>query len=125
MSENENEEDFAAMLAEFESNDPTAGKNELPAVGETVQSKVVSIGRESVFVELGGKAEGILDLEQVTNEAGEVQVAVGDTVEARVVEIRGGQVILRTSMGRGARGPDLHAELVQAAEHGLPVEGLV
>lgn len=110
------------MLAEYEQEAPTPSKKEMPAVGDTVQGQVVTVGREAVFVELGAKAEAMLDIEQVTDQDGNVMVAIGDTIEARVAEIRSGQVILRTSMGKG---PDARAELVQAATHGIPVDGLV
>jgi ribosomal protein S1 len=39
-----------------------------------------------VFLALGdGKTEGVLDLEELRNEAGDIKVAVGDEVEARRV----------------------------------------
>ncbi len=97
----------------------------MPQAGDKVQGQVVSIGANTVFVELNGfagKAEATLDLDQVTNADGEVMVALGDAVEARVVEVRGATLVLRTSMGRG---PDARAELAQAHAHKLPVEGVV
>ena len=118
----EKEEDFASLLAEYEREAPVRGRSEMPKVGDTVTGRVVTVGREAVFVELGAKAEAMLDIEQVTGSDGQVMVSVGDTVEARVAEIRSGQVVLRTSMGRG---PDARAELAQAHEHGIPVDGLV
>jgi len=116
-------EDFASMLAEFErSGHAPAARG--PRVGDMVEGQVISIGAESVFVDLGGKSEGVLDRAQVCNADGELLVKVGDTVEARVVEVAGkaGAVVLRTSV---AKGPEAQAELAQAFEFGLPVEGLV
>ena len=117
-----NQEDFGALLDEYEQSDPEAQKNELPAVGDTVQGGVVSIGNDSLFIALGGKAEAVLGLDQVTDENGEVTVAVGDKIEARVAEIRGDQVILRISMGKG---PEARNELQVAFENKIPVEGQV
>ena len=114
------DEDFAAMLAEFEGAQP---KRKRPKVGDTVRGRVISIGKEAVFVDLGGKAEGVLDREQVTDKDGAVRVAVGDEVEARVVDDRGGALVLKVRLG--GRGPEARAELIQAAELGLPVEGTV
>ncbi|HLU65417.1 MAG TPA: S1 RNA-binding domain-containing protein, partial [Kofleriaceae bacterium] len=116
------EEDFAALLAEYEEAERRGGRG--PAVGDTVKGRVISVGAEAVFVDLGGKAEGMLELDQVSDREGNVTVAVGDTIEARVVDTGGrtGCILLRRVMARGA---EAKAELVQAFEHRIPVEGLV
>ena len=55
--------DFANMLAEFEREQPGGGKPRSkkarggPQVGAEVKGRVLSIGRESIFVDLGGKDE--------------------------------------------------------------------
>lgn len=89
-----------------------------------VQAPIISIGDDSVFVELGAKSEGMLEISQVTDREGNVTVAVGDVIEARVVEVggRSGVVVLRRSLGRG---PDAAEDLRQAFEHQMPVEGLI
>jgi small subunit ribosomal protein S1 len=50
-------------------------------------------------------------------------VKVGDVIEARVVRDEGGVLELRVKLG--ARGPEIRAELQQAAELGIPVDGMV
>ena len=119
MSNNE-DEDFAAMFAESEKNKPKQGKR--PRVGDMISGRVISVGKDAVFVDLGGKAEGQLDRGQVSDADGKLLVKVGDTIEARVVADAGGVLSLRTKV---ARGPQASAELQQAFELGLPVEGLV
>jgi small subunit ribosomal protein S1 len=66
----------------------------------------------------------MLEIDQVTDNDGNVMVRVGDVIEARVVETsgKGGCVILRRTLGKG---PDAYAGLEQAHEHGIPVEGVV
>jgi small subunit ribosomal protein S1 len=118
---NDDEDDFAALLAEYDQ--AGQGARRRPQVGDTVKGKVISIGKEAVFVDLGGKAEGVLDREQVAGRDGALTVAVGDEVEARVVDDRGGALTLKVRAG--GRGPEARAELVGAAELGLPVEGTV
>src|SRR5256885_15218867 len=49
-------------------------------------------------------------------------VKLGDTIEARVVADTGGALTLRVKLGRG---PEARAELQQAQEMGIPVEGMV
>lgn len=116
----DNDEDFASMFAEAEGNQ---AKSKRVRTGDTVKGKVISIGQTSVFVDVGGKAEGVLDRAQVSDPEGKLLVQVGDTVEARVVGDEGGVLQLRTKIG--GRGPEVRAELQQAAELGIPVEGVV
>jgi small subunit ribosomal protein S1 len=120
----EQNEDFGALLDQFEREQPSARRRELPKVGDTVRGRVVSVGSEAVFVELGSKAEATIDLNQVMDEQGAVRVSVGDTIEARVVEMRDNTAVLRIALGT-SRGPEAKNELVQAHTHGIPVEGLV
>jgi len=115
------EGDFAAALAAFEGGHAEQRKS-LPAVGERVSARIVSIGEQSAFVDLGGKAEGVIPLEQLIDDEGTVTVAVGDTVEGAVASIENDAVVLRVRAGHGAAAP---AELRQAHEHGLPVSGTV
>jgi small subunit ribosomal protein S1 len=113
------DEDFAAMFAASEKDKPRAKR---PKVGDVVRGKVITIGKEAVFVDVGGKAEGQLDRGQVTNHEGKLLVKIGDELEARVVADAGGVLTLRTKLGRG---PEARAELAQAQELGIPVDGLV
>jgi small subunit ribosomal protein S1 len=116
----DDDDDFAAMFAESEKQKPRTGKR--PRVGDMVKGTVINIGKEAVFVDLGGKAEGQLDREQIYDREGKLLVKVGDVIEARVAADEGGVLLLRTKLGRG---PEARAELAQAAELGIPVEGLV
>ncbi|HEY5944609.1 MAG TPA: 30S ribosomal protein S1 [Kofleriaceae bacterium] len=113
------DDDFAAMFAESERDKPRAKR---PKVGDVVKGKVITIGKEAVFVDLGSKAEGQLDKNQVTDKEGKLLVKVGDVIEARIVSDSGGVLMLRTKV---TRGPEARAELQQAFELGIPVEGTV
>ncbi len=115
----DNDEDFAAMFAESERDKPRAKR---PKIGDLVKGKIISISKEAVFVDLGGKAEGQLEKDQVSDKEGKLLVKIGDTIEARVMSDAGGVLSLRTKLGRG---PEARAELQQAQELGIPVEGLV
>ena len=120
----EKDQDFASMLAEFEQRNP-GGNRPQAQVGDTVHGRLTRIGQESAVVEIaGGTSEGMIDLDQLRDEDGNVTVKIGDEIEARVVETMGkkGCVVLRRAM---ARGPEARAELTQAAELGLSVEGTV
>nr|HEX4318574.1 30S ribosomal protein S1 [Kofleriaceae bacterium] len=113
------DDDFAAMFAASEQNKPRTRR---PRVGDLVKGTIISIGKDTVFVDLGSKAEGSLERSQVSDGEGKLLVKVGDTIEARVVSDAGGVIALRVKLGRG---PQASAELAQAAEFGIPVDGLV
>jgi small subunit ribosomal protein S1 len=119
--------EFAAMLAEFEREQkvvPSRRKQEGHKVGTEVKGRILSIGRDSAFVDLGGKDDGAISLEELRGPDGQLTVRVGDEITARIVEIdgRGGGVVLRRTLGRG---PDARAELHQAFELSIPIEGQV
>ncbi len=113
-------EDFAAMLAEFE----PAARGSGPKKGQMIKGVVVSISGNSVFLDLGGKSEGAIDREELLDADGELTVALGDSVEARVAEVDGaaGCIVLRRGIARGA---DAAEALGGAFDSGIPVEGLV
>jgi small subunit ribosomal protein S1 len=116
------DDDFAAMFAQAEAGKPKGKAARRPQPGDVVKGTVTSIGKDAVFVDVGGKAEGVLDREQVVDKEGQLRLKVGDTIEARVAGERGGALVLRVKLGRG---PEARAELVQALELGIPVEGKV
>src|SRR5438067_477960 len=120
------EDDFAKMLAEFEGPDDGRSKKRRrePQLGDQVKGRVISIGRDSAFVDIGGKSDGVIDLSELRDADGKLMVKPMDELEARVVEVGGpsGAIVLRRVLGRGAEGK---AELEQAFAHGVPVEGVV
>ena len=112
---------FAAVLDAFERGHAAAEKTR-PEVGDKLAARIVSFGAEAAFVDLGGKAEGIVPLVELTDDDGKLTVAVGDTVEGIVASDANDTIVLRVRAGRGPAAP---AELMQAHAHGLPVEGTV
>lgn len=126
MAPENDEEDFAKLLAEYEG--PETGrskkKRKEPRVGDEVRGRVISVGRDAAFLDIGAKSDGVIDLLQLRDAAGKVAVQEGDELTAVVVEVGGpsGGVILRRL---GSAGPDGKAELEEAFAHGLPVEGMV
>jgi small subunit ribosomal protein S1 len=112
-------EDFASLLAASERQAPHV------TAGDTVRGRVVSVGASAAFVEIGGKGEASIDLAEFRDpDSGEVRLAVGDQIEATVVDDgrSSGSVVLKRTVGRGGHVP---GELEQALAHGIAVEGLV
>jgi small subunit ribosomal protein S1 len=110
----EPEEDFAAMFAasqqvrQFEK-------------GQTIEGRIVAIGPEVAFVDVGGKGEAVVEIDELKNADGVVEVAVGDRIQATVVSTAGGLMLSR----KLARGHVTDQQLVDAFHAGLPVEGKV
>jgi small subunit ribosomal protein S1 len=120
---NPDDEDFAALLAEYEGGAPKKKRRE-PEPGEELSGRVVSIGRDAAFIDVGGKSDAMIDLAELRDADGRLTVQVGDELTGRVVEVNGkaGCIVLRRALGRG---PDARGELETAFAHGIPVEGTV
>jgi small subunit ribosomal protein S1 len=110
----EPDEDFAAM---FEAS-LQAKRFEK---GQTLEGKIVAIGPEVAFVNVGGKGEAMIDIGELKDAEGHLEVAVGDRIQAVVVSTVGGLTLSR----RLARGAATARQLEDAFHAGLPVEGKV
>jgi small subunit ribosomal protein S1 len=116
-------DDFAALFEASQKQE--ARKPQRVRAGDLISCKVIAVGQSSVFVAVGDKAEGTIDIVEFRDPAtGEIRVSVGDTVEASVLDDGGtsGSAVLTRMLGRGGHAV---AELEQAFELGVPVEGLV
>jgi small subunit ribosomal protein S1 len=107
-------EDFATLLAR-------EGARQAIEVGDVVKGRVLQIGDETIFVDVGGKGEALIDRAELTDEHGNTRVAVGDEIEATVVRT-GEEVRLSYRLLQGVQARE---RLAVAAQTGLPVEGRV
>ena len=115
MSEaHETPEDFATLFARAESQSSVE-------VGQVVKGRVIQIGAESVFVDVGSKGEAWIDRAELTDDEGRLTIAVGDEIEATVVSTRD-EVRLSFKLRHGAQAREA---LAVAADTGVPVEGKV
>lgn len=123
-SAGDGEDDFAALF-EATQDKKDSGKARPIAEGDLLSCKVIAIGASSVFVSVGEKAEGTIDIVEFRDPStGDLTVAVGDEVKATVVDDGGesGSAVLTRMLGRGGHAA---AQLEQAYELGVPVEGVV
>jgi small subunit ribosomal protein S1 len=107
-------EDFAAM---FEA----SLKAKRIERGQTIEGTIVAIGPEVAFVDVGGKGEATLAIDELKDEEGNLEVAVGDRIRAVVVSTAAGLTLSR----KLARGAATQRQLEEAFRSGLPVEGKV
>lgn len=110
----EQEEDFAAL---FEA----SGQAKRFRNGQTIEGTIVAIGPEVAFVSVGGKGEATIDVEELKDDEGDIEVAVGDRIQATVVSNAGGLTLSR----KLALGAANAGQLEDAFRAGLPVEGKV
>ncbi len=90
-------------------------------VGQSVEGLIVAIESESAFIDIGGKGEATMSLDELRGESGEIEVHVGDRVKAMVVST-GTDLVLSRKMALGAAA----REQIQAAfSSGLPVDGRI
>jgi len=110
----EEQDDFARMLEK-------SFAPKFHQEGDTVEGTIVAIGSEVAFVDIGGKGEATIDIQELTDPDSDVKVKVGDHVQAVVVSTVGG---LRLSH-KLARGAATRQRLNDAFRAELPVEGRV
>jgi small subunit ribosomal protein S1 len=112
----EQEESFAAMLDQC-----SIGERLYP--GQKVRAKVVSVSGDLVYIDLGGKSEGAVDLAEFVNKEGVTIVCEGDEIEAFFVTVQDGLMILTTLVG-GYSAITLNG-IRDACEAEVPVNGEV
>jgi small subunit ribosomal protein S1 len=110
----ENDEDFASM---FEA----SVRARRVEKGQTIEGTVVAIGGEVALVDIGSKSEAAIDIDEFKDDQGNLEVAVGDRIQAMVVSTAGGLMLSR----RLALGAASARQLEDAFEARLPVEGRV
>ncbi|HXJ77921.1 MAG TPA: S1 RNA-binding domain-containing protein [Candidatus Methylomirabilis sp.] len=113
-AEERDTEDFATLFAR-------EGARHSVEVGEVVKGRILQIGEETVFVDIGGKGEALIDRAELSDEQGQMKLAVGDEIQATVVRT-GDEVRLSYRLLQGVQARE---RLAVAAETGLPVEAKV
>jgi small subunit ribosomal protein S1 len=107
-------DDFAAM---FEASTKARRFKE----GQTLEGTIVAIGPDVAFVDVGGKGEATIEVEELKDEDGDIEVSVGDRIQATIVSVAGGVQLSRKLL----RGAATDRQLEDAFRTGLPVEGKV
>ena len=110
----EQEEDFAAL---FEASVKARQFDR----GQTVEGTIVGIGPKVAFVNIGGKGEAEIDVAELKDADGDIEMSPGDRITAMVVSTSGGIVLSR----RGVRNAATQREVEDAFNAGLAVEGKV
>jgi small subunit ribosomal protein S1 len=89
--------------------------------GESVSAIIAKITTDWVFIDLGGKTEGIVEKNEFLDKEGQLTVKEGDTVKAYFLSSRHGERIFTTRVS----GDAARQYLEEAWQNGIPVEGIV
>lgn len=116
MDEAPEEKSFAELLAE------TQVDRERYDRGQRVQGVVVQITPEWVFLDMGGKSEGVVDRKEFMDDSGNLTVQVGDTVWAYYLATRNNERVFTTRITGGQAARNF---LQEAYQNAIPVEGTV
>lgn len=116
-------EDFATLLGQFEKQQDGSTRHE-PKQGDKVSGEIISIQGDRVFVDLGFKTEGVAETGELSDDNGNLTVAVGDTIE---IAVSGKDEVTGTLLLGSRHAHRLHgsAALQEAFDEQLPVEGRV
>lgn len=115
-AEDTEDESFAELLEQ------SIKKGGRLAPGQKVTGRVLKISAEWIFIDTGQKGEGIVDRKEFLDLDGNVSVKEGDSIAAYFLSSSHGEMRFTTKVGGGASG---NAQLEEAWQAGVPVEGLV
>ncbi|MDX9801606.1 MAG: S1 RNA-binding domain-containing protein [Spirochaetia bacterium] len=90
--------------------------------GQLIETEIVSISGDCVFLQLSGKSEGQLDIAEFTDKDGNITVNEGDKIKAFFLYSKNGDMHFTTRLSGDKAGKDL---LANAFENGIPIEGMV
>jgi small subunit ribosomal protein S1 len=112
-------EDNASFAELFQESESSPIRRLKP--GQKITATIVGISKESIFLDTGGKSEGILDASEIKTEDQNNEPAIGDKLEVYFLKAKGGAQLFTISIGSGKNTEHLE----EACRSGIPVEGIV
>ena len=90
--------------------------------GQMVETTVVAISSDTVFIDLGLKSEGFVDKSEFTDDEGNVSIKEGDRIKVYFASATRDELHFTTKLAGQNAGKDM---LESAFQNGVPVEGHV
>lgn len=115
-NEEEREESFAAMLESY-----SPGIETDINIGDKISGRVISIGKDTVFVDTGTKIDGVVDKAELIDKQKNLEIEEGDTLELYVVALSDDEIRLSKAVA-GIGGIQM---LKEAYKKTIPVEGKI
>jgi small subunit ribosomal protein S1 len=119
MDQHNSDESANSFAAMFEN---SLSKMEKLQPGQMVETQIVSISKDCVFLQLSGKSEGVLDRAELTDKDGKLTAKEGDTIKAFFLNAKSGEMRFTTRISGDKAGS---AMLENAYANKIPVEGVV
>jgi small subunit ribosomal protein S1 len=110
------EESFADLLESYSS-----GMKDDLQIGDKIRGRIISIGKDSVFITTGTKVDGTIDRKELLDDEGNMPFGKGDEIELYVVGIDEDEIRLSRAIS-GIGGLEL---LNEAFENAIPVQGKI
>ena len=110
------EESFAELLETYSS-----GMRDDLQIGDRVTAKIISIGKNIVFMDTGTKVDGTVEYAELLNDEGNMPFSEGDEIELYVVALDEHEIRLSKAIS-GLEGFDA---LNDAFKNEIPVEGKI
>lgn len=112
----DNNDSFEALFSQSEGK---ALKKLTP--GQKIKATVVGIDKETLFLDVGTKSEGVVEASEFLDKDGNMSVSVGDQVEVYCLKAGSSGQVFTARLGSGASS----AHLEEAYHSSVPVEGFV
>src|SRR5258705_6267663 len=94
------EDDFATLFEQSHKNAPKARLR----TGDAVKGKLLHMGDEWAFLDVGGKGEAIIAMAELRDHEGNLTAKEGDIIEGRVARIRDDAVVVSRVIQKGKDG---------------------
>ncbi|MCR4938894.1 MAG: S1 RNA-binding domain-containing protein [Treponemataceae bacterium] len=91
-------------------------------IGQEIQTKIVAVTDDCVFLDLNTKSEGVLDIADVTDDQGKITVKEGDSIKVYFLGEQRGEMRFTTKISGDKADKSL---LENAWKNSIPVEGHV
>ena len=112
----EQEQSFAAMLDAY-----SPGLEADISIGDKIRGKIISIGKDSVFVDTGTKIDGVVEKAELLDKDRQLEYQEGDMLELYIVALSDDEIRLSKAVA-GIGGFHM---LREAYEKAVPVEGKI
>lgn len=110
------EESFADLFEAY-----SQGMSEDLRVGDKLEGKIISVGKENVFVDTGTKIDGVVDRNELLDEKQEFPFREGDVLDLYVVSCDGNEIRLSKTLS----GTGNFRAMGEAFRKAVPIEGKV
>jgi small subunit ribosomal protein S1 len=109
-------ESFAELFESYNGH-----RTERVQIGERIRGKIISVGKDTIYVDTGTKIDGVVEKNELADENGAVPYKEGDEIELYVASYDGSEIRL----SKAVSGAGTLNMLRDAHENAIPMEGKV